>query len=178
MSDVVTMTVVGATYDSVEAAEADYESVKSLYYDLSLMDTFDAAVVFKKENGKVKIADKHEQPTLQGARSGAGWGLATGLVMVLFPAAAIGTGLLAATTGAGAAFGALMGHVVGGMSRDNLKTIGETLDYGQAGLIVVAATDLGDRVADALKTAQKIEKKAIKSDEKDLEKALEEAEVA
>jgi len=178
MSDYVTMTVFGATYDSVDAAEADYEAVKALYYDLNLMDTFDAAVLFKKENGKVKIMDKHEQPTRQGAWAGAGWGLATGLVMALFPAAAIGTGLLATTTGAGAAYGALLGHAVGGMSRGDLKDLGESLDYGQAGLVVVAATDVGDRIATALKSAGKVVKKEIKSDEKDLKESLKEAEAA
>ena len=129
MSDYVTMTVFGSTHDNVDAAEADHDAVKALYYDLGLMDTFDPAVLFKKENGKVKIVDKHEQPTRHGAWTGAGWGLASGLVLALFPAAAIGTGLLATTTGAGAAYGALLGHAVGGMSRGNLKDLGEALDY-------------------------------------------------
>ena len=43
-------------------------------------------------------------------------------------AAAIGGGLLAATTGGGAAIGAIAGHVSKGMSRSDLKELGEHLD--------------------------------------------------
>ena len=41
---------------------------------------------------------------------GGGVGLATGLVIALFPAAAIGGGLLLGATGTGALLGALAGH--------------------------------------------------------------------
>jgi uncharacterized membrane protein len=172
MSDYVTMSVVGATYDNVEAAESDFDLVKAMYFDLDLMDTFDAAVLKKNEKGKVKIVEKHEQPTRDGAWLGAGWGLATGLVAALFPAAAIGTGLLAMTTGTGAALGALAGHAVGGMSRGDLKDLGEGLDVGEAGLIVIAATDVGERVADTLAAAEHLFKSEIKADRKELEKEI------
>lgn len=172
MSNYVTMRAIAAAYDSVDAAEADYQVVKDLYYGLNLMDTFDAAVVVKNEKGKVKIVKKHEQPTRQGAWRGAGWGLAGGLVIALFPAAALSAGLLATSAGLGAMFGALAGHAVGGLSRSDLKDFGEVLDNGQAGLIVIAATDVGDRVAKALKSARKSMTKEIKVDEKELEKDL------
>lgn len=175
MNDHVTMTVYAATYESVDAAESDYDTVKALYYDWDAMDTFDASVVKKNEKGKVKIVKKHEQPTHDGGWIGAGWGLATGLLAALFPAAALGTGLLATTTGVGAAIGALAGHAVGGMSRGDLKDLGETLDLGQAGLVVVAETDVSQRVADALSSAQKVVSKEIKADRKALEKELKEA---
>ena len=79
MSDYVSMTVFAVRYENLDDAEADYKAVKDLYYDLGLMDTFDAAVLYKKDNGKVKIKEKHEQPTRHGGWVGAGWGLATGL---------------------------------------------------------------------------------------------------
>jgi uncharacterized membrane protein len=170
-----TLIAYAGTYASVDAAEADYEAVKSLYYDWDAVDTFDAAVLTKTDRGKVKIVKKHEQPTRQGAWAGAGWGLATGLVMALFPAAAIGTGLLAMTTGAGAALGALGGHVAGGMSRSDLKALGELLDEGQTGLVVIAATDVADRVADAMQSADRVLKADVKADQKDVERELEQA---
>ena len=67
-----------------------------------LIDAYDAAVIERKESGKVKIVRKHETPTRVGGVLGGGVGLATGLAIALFPAAAIGGGLLAATTGGGA----------------------------------------------------------------------------
>ena len=62
---------------------------------------------------------------------GGGVGLATGLVIALFPAAAIGGGLLAGTTAGGAVLGAVAGHAAAGMSRDDLKELGEELDAGK-----------------------------------------------
>ncbi len=174
MSNWVELTVFAAAYDNVDAAESDYDVVKAMYHDLDMMDSFDAAVIRKTEKGKVRIVNKHEQPTRDGAWLGAGWGLATGLVVSLFPAAAVGTGLLAAATGAGAALGALAGHAAGGMNRGDLKDLGETLDPGQAGLVVIAATDVGARVAEALKDARKVIKKAIKADRKSIESELRE----
>jgi uncharacterized membrane protein len=172
MSDFVSMTIYAATYKNLDTAESDYDTVKDLYSELDLMDTFDAAVIFKNENGKVKIVKKHEQPTRDSAWRGAGWGLATGLVIALFPAAAIGTGLLAVTTGSGAVIGALAGHSIGGMSRGDLKDLGEVLDIGQAGLIVIAATDVGARVADTFNAAEKVVNKEIKADQKSIEKEI------
>ena len=76
---------------------------------------------------------------------GAGIGLATGLVVALFPFAAVGAGLLVGTTAGGAILGSLSRHAAAGMSRHDLKELGEHLDAGQAGLVVVAVSDMGAR---------------------------------
>jgi Protein of unknown function (DUF1269) len=95
---------------------------------------------------------------------GAGVGLATGLVVALFPFAAIGGGLLAATTGGGAVLGAVAGHAAAGMSRHDLKELGEELDAGQAGLVVVAVSDMGAKIEQAMNKAKKLNAKALKAD--------------
>lgn len=163
------------TYSTVDGAMKDFEAIESLYNEHKVIDTFDAAVLEKQTNGKVKIVKKHEQPTRDGMKVGAGLGLATGLAIALFPAAVIGAGLLAATTGAGAVIGALAGHVAGGMSRRDLQELGETLDAGTAGLVVIAATDMESKVKTALKHAVKTIRKQVKADSKELEKELEHA---
>ena len=84
-------------------------------------------MIQRRDDGKVKIARKHETPTRVGGVLGGGVGLATGLVVALFPFAAIGGGLLAATAAGGTALGALAGHAAAGMSRDDLKELGESL---------------------------------------------------
>lgn len=178
MPDYDTFTVFGAAYTDAASAEADYEAVKSLYYDWDLMDTFDAAIVAKHDDGKVKIVKKHEQPTRQAGWRGAGIGLATGAIIALFPAAAIGGGLLAATTAGGAALGAVAGHVTGGMKRSDLKDLGEHLDSGQTGLIVVTATDLAKRVRAALEAANEVLEKDLKALEDELNKEVADAEAA
>jgi hypothetical protein len=83
---------------------------------------------------------------------------------VLFPFAAIGGGLIAATTGGGAVLGALAGHAAAGMSRHDLKELGENLDAGQAGLVVVGVSDMGAKIEKSMKKAKKVETKELKAD--------------
>jgi hypothetical protein len=82
----------------------------------------DAAVVERRADGKVKIAKHHETPTRVAGLLGGGIGLATGVVVALFPFAAIGGGLLVATAGGGAALGEVAGQVVAGMSRGDSRS--------------------------------------------------------
>src|SRR6516225_8556962 len=156
-------------YNDVRDADADYQAVKELHTQAGLIDSYDAAVVERRADGKVKITKKHETPTRVGGVLGGGAGLATGLVLVLFPFAAIGGGLLVATTAGGAVLGAVTGHAAAGMSRKDLKELGEHLDAGQAGLVVVAVSDMGAKVERAMKQARKVEARQLKADNAEIE---------
>jgi uncharacterized membrane protein len=145
--------VLAAAYDDTDAAVEDYEAVKALYREVRSSHDFDAAVIAKDESGKVHIVKKHEQPTRHGAAVGLGWGLAAGVAAVLFPP--VGIGIVGAGAG-GATIGAVTGHVSGGMSRGDLKDLGEALDAGQAGLIVVYETNLADQIAATIKAANRV----------------------
>jgi hypothetical protein len=83
--------------------------------------------------------------------------LAVGVTAALFPPVGIG---IATAGGAGAAIGGVAGHAAKGMSRGDLKELGETLDAGQAGLVVVYAFNLADQVAATIKAANRIVSKA------------------
>jgi len=159
-----TFIVFVGVYDNPSDADADYELVKDLHAKANLIDAYDAAVIEHRADGKVKITKKHETPTRVGGVLGAGVGLATGLVVVLFPFAALGGGLVAATTGGGAILGALAGHAAAGMSRHDLKELGENLDAGQAGLVVVGVSDMGAKIEKSMKKAKKVETKELKAD--------------
>jgi uncharacterized membrane protein len=148
-----TLYVIAAAYDDVDLAVADYEAVKELYRAVKTSHDFDAAVIAKDEDGKVRIVKKHEQPTRHGAAVGLGWGLAAGVVAALFPPVGIG---IAAAGGAGAAIGGVAGHASGGMSRGDLKDLGDALDAGQAGLVAVYETNLADQVAANIKAANRV----------------------
>lgn len=165
-----TLMVYAGVYDGVGDAEADYELVKELHTEAGLIDGYDAAVIERREDGKVKMVKKHETPTRVGGVLGGGIGLATGLVVALFPFAAIGGGLLAATTGGGAILGAVAGHAAAGMSRHDLKELGEHLDAGQAGLVVVAVSDMGAKVERAMNRAAKLQQKEITADTAKIER--------
>ncbi|HEY7012088.1 MAG TPA: hypothetical protein VH480_04975 [Streptosporangiaceae bacterium] len=156
-------------YNNAADANADYDLVKELHTKAGLIDVYDAAVIERNDHGKVKITKKHETPTRAGGVLGGGVGLATGLVVALFPFAAIGGGLLLATTGGGAILGAVAGHAAAGMSRHDLKELGEHLDAGQAGLVVVGMSDMGAKIERAMKNARKVETKELKADNAEIE---------
>jgi hypothetical protein len=62
------------------------------------------------------------------------------------------------------------GHAAAGMSRDDLKALGEHLDAGQAGLVVVAISDMGAKVEAAMERAEKLEQKQLKADTEEIER--------
>jgi uncharacterized membrane protein len=157
------MVVLGASYDSLEEAEADYEAVKAFYDEAGVGHLFDAAVLERGADGKVKVADKHEQST----RHGAWKGLAIGAVAAILPG--IGLGVAAA---AGAGIGAITGHIKGGMSNDDLKELGSVLEKGQAGLIVLYATNMADQVAALIKAENRFVSDAIDADADELARQL------
>ena len=165
-----TLIVYVGVYGDVEDAKADYELVKDLHTEADLIDAYDAAVIERREGGKTKVVKKHETPTRAGGVLGGGVGLATGVVVALFPFAAVGGGLLAGTTAGGAILGAVAGHAAAGMSRHDLKELGEHLDAGQAGLVVVAVADMGAKVEQAMTRAAKLEQKRLEADLAELER--------
>lgn len=163
MSEKDTLVVLGAAYDNVADAEADYEAVKALYEDAGVGHDFDAAVLVRGADGKVKVADKHEQST----RHGAWKGLAIGALTAILPGIGLGVG---AAVGAG--IGAVTGHIRGGMSNDDLRQLGAVLDKGQAGLIVLYATNMADQIAANIKAENRYVSEAIDADADELAKQL------
>ena len=152
-------------YDSVEDAKADLEELKELHRE-HVVGTYDAAVITKNEEGKVKIVDKIEKPTQHGGWAGLAVGAALGLI---FPPGVLVTGLL----GAGA--GALIGHLEGGMSRSDLKEIGESLDRSEAALIVVGEATIERAVEEATRRAKRELKKEVRADAREIERAIDKA---
>jgi uncharacterized membrane protein len=173
-----TLLVVVGVYGSVDDAKADYELVGDLHTEAGLIDAYDAAVIERTDKGKTKIVKKHETPTRVGGVLGGGIGLATGLVVALFPFAAVGGGLLAGTTAGGAILGAVAGHAAAGMSRHDLKELGEHLDEGTAGLVVVAVSDMGAKVERAMQRAEKLQRKQLEADVSEIEADVSEIERA
>jgi len=152
-------------YESVDDAKADLEALKEMHRE-HVVGTYDAAVVTKNEEGKVEIVDKIEKPTQHGGWAGMAVGAAMGL---LFPPGLLVGGLL----GAGA--GALIGHLEGGMSRSDVREVGEMLDNSEAALIVVGEATLERAVDEATERAKRDLKKEIRADAREMERAVDEA---
>lgn len=62
-----TYIVYAGIYADQAAAEADYQAVKDLHAEAGVIDSYDAAVISRHADGKVKITKKHETPTRVGA---------------------------------------------------------------------------------------------------------------
>jgi uncharacterized membrane protein len=167
MSEKDTLVVLGASYDSVSDAEVDYEAVKALYANAGVGHDFDAAIVERGADGTVKVAKKHEAST----RHGAWEGLAIGAATAILPGIGLGVG---AAVGAG--IGAVAGHMKGGLKDSDLKELGEVLDKGEAGLIVIYATNMADQVAASLKAEDRFVSDAIDADADALAKQIRDAE--
>jgi len=175
MSEKDTLLVLAASYDRLADAEADYEAVKALYYSAAASHDFDAAVLDRDEQGKVRVVRKHEQPTRHGAAVGLGWGLAIGAVCAIFPPIGI-VGGLAVGGGAGAVIGAVTGHVKGGLDDADLKQLGDVLNKGQAGLVAVYAVNMADQIAASIKAQDKFISKEIDANADELAKQIKAAE--
>jgi len=169
-----TVVVLANQYDAEADALADYDAVRKLYTDLGIIETYDAAVLTRTPDGKVKIVKRVEEPTRQGGAIGLIAGLAIGLAVALFPAISLGAGLLGGGA-IGAGIGALAGHVAGGMKRSDLKDLGELLDNGKSGLLVVAATDVEAKVDAAITRAKKRAKARLQADTDALKKEIDHA---
>ena len=66
-------------------------------------------------------------------------------------------------------------HVTAGPRRADLKDLGEQLDDGHSGLVVVAASDLADRVGQAIRHASRLTSKQLTADETALERDIDTA---
>ena len=150
-----------ATYPSEAAAQDDYQVVKDAHA-AGLVGSYDAAVVTKDARGKV-----HENKDETTTRKGAWWGAAAGAAVgVIFPPAVLGAAAV------GAAVGGISGHLAKGMSRSQAKQLGDFIDPGQAGLVVVGESKVEEAIKKAVTRAEKQTAQELDVDPKDIDKTL------
>ena len=153
-----------ATYPDDDAAQADYQVVKDLHAR-GVVGSYDAAVVTKDADGKV-----HENKDETATRHGAWWGIAAGAAIgVIFPPAVLGAAAV------GGVVGGVSGHLAKGMSRSEAKELGDFIDPGQAGLVVVGESKVKEAVQKAVTRDVKETAKDLGVDPKDLDKAMQQA---
>jgi uncharacterized membrane protein len=165
---------IAAQYASEDEAVADFDQIHKHYKDAGKHASFDAAVVVRDLEGKVSIPKRDDGAKHHGARKGLAIGIASGIVVALFPAVALGGALLVGG-GAGAGIGALAGHISNKASAEDLKTISETLDAGSAGIVVVVDPDDADEIQNLLTHATKVTRKDIAVDEEQLDNEVQDA---
>jgi uncharacterized membrane protein len=153
-----------AIYDNHTDAEADYVGVAELHA-AGAIGTYDAAVI-EKGDGKVHV-HKTEKPTQHGAWTGIAVGAVAG---ILFPPSIVGSALV------GGAAGGVIGHLHKGLSRGDLKDLGEALDDGEAALIVIGESKIEEQLEKATKRARKLLEKQVDADAEEFKRELREAE--
>jgi uncharacterized membrane protein len=154
-----------ATYANQADAFADYDSLLDLH-TAKLIGTYDVALIIKDGDGKVHVS-KHEKPTQHGAWGGIAVGAVVG---ILFPPSVIGAAAV------GGLVGGVGGHLRRGMSRGDAKELGELLEGGEAALIVIGESRVGEELDKALTRAEKSVEKEIDADSKEFKRELEAAE--
>jgi uncharacterized membrane protein len=153
-----------ATYPDEAAAQDDYQVVKNAHA-AGLVGSYDAAVVTKGANGKV-----HENKDETSTRHGSWWGIAAGAAVgAIFPPAVL------ASAAVGGVAGGITGHLAGGMSRSEAKQLGDFIDPGQAGLVIVGESKVEDAMKKAVTRAEKQTAQELGVDPKDIDKALQQA---
>lgn len=173
-----TSAIFAAAYPTVAAAESDYDAVIELHRDLPLNDYYDIALVSRASDETIRVLRKHESAEGVQALEGAGIGLASGLVLAIFPAIALTGALAVGTTAAGAAIGAITGHVSKGVSRADLREVAQVLVEGEAGLIVVASAESEKYLEGAIVTADRQIRKEVQADRAALRQALQDVGVS
>ncbi len=150
-------------YALEEDARADFMAIKNSHA-IGLIGKYDSALFTKKGDGKVKV--KNTDSTTRA--KGIGWGAAVGgVVGLLFPPALIGSAIV------GAAGGGLIGSVAKGWSHGDIKDLGEALEAGEWGVVLVCESTLDVAVDRVLKQAMKAERKEISDEDGEIRKALE-----
>ncbi|MFL6288938.1 MAG: DUF1269 domain-containing protein [Actinomycetes bacterium] len=149
------------TYPDEATARSDYDIVKALH-SVDAVGSFDAAVVTKDADGKVHV-DKDETATRTGGWLGVGVGA---LVGILFPPAILGSAVV------GGVVGGISGHLWKGMSRSDVKELGDTIDAGQAALVVIGEITVSKALEKAELHAVKETKREVDASFKELEKAI------
>jgi uncharacterized membrane protein len=153
-----------ATYPSEAAARDDYQVVKGLHSS-GLVGSYDAAVITKDANGKV-----HENKDETATRHGAWWGVAAGAAVgLIFPPGVLGAAAV------GGVIGGVSGHLAKGMSRSRAKELGDFIDPGDAGLIVVGESKVSDAIHKAVTRAEKEIAEDLDVPPKDIDKTLQDA---
>ena len=152
------------TYPSEAVAQGDYDVVKDLHA-AGAVGSYDAAVITKDASGKVHV-NKDETST----RHGTWGGIAAGaLVGLLFPPSII------ASAAVGGAVGGVGGHLRKGLSRSDVKELGELIDAGEACLLVIGETTIQSAIDNAALKADKHVEKQLDVDSKDVDTAVVEA---
>ena len=153
-----------AIYDEIADAEADYEAV----FDLHARRRDRNLRLRRDPKGRGRQGPRHEDREADPARRldrRRRWGLGRDHLPARDHRRAV--------VGAGA--GGLIGHLRGGISRDDLKELGDELEAGSAAVIVIGESKIEEQLEKATTRANKLIEKQIDADADELKREIDAA---
>ena len=138
--------VVAATYGDLPEADAVFSAVELMYEERGSMSAFDAVTIGRKASGEARFGSRHLQRRAGEGDEIPGWSLAAGLAAASYPS--VGVDLSAEWLEEFEVLSASAGFVQRALDRRVLKDLGEHLDSGPAGLIVVCRPALEEPVVE------------------------------
>lgn len=141
--------VFGAAYEDVADAMVDFAELQDMHVEGEIAD-YDAGIVTKEPSGMLVLSNGDSTGHFKGAAAGATVGAVLGAV---FPPSMLGLAALGAA--AGAAIGGLKKHI----GRGDIKSLGELLEPGESGILIVTER-VSDKAVGAL-LSRSIRKKII-----------------
>jgi hypothetical protein len=142
------MVLATARYATRDQAVAAFKTVWGARHQ-GEFDHTAIAVLTKDQHGQLQV-ERHDSTAKH-----FGWGgaiLGAALCVIAPP---VGVATLAATTGGTAAVGGLVGHFWHTIPKDKVAELGDLLESGESGLLIVAVNHKGDDITPLLLDAEK-----------------------
>ncbi|HMS46216.1 MAG: hypothetical protein WAX12_15640 [Candidatus Microthrix subdominans] len=146
------VTVAVATYASKALAEQDFDTIHGVKH-AGQIDHLAVAVVQKEADGTLSI-DRHNTSAKHAA-----WGtgvLGGALTVISAPLGIVFLGPVVATGAVWAGVGGLAGHFWKNIPKDEVRKMGDLLERGAAGLVIVAVNPQGIDVEGLLTNAESV----------------------
>jgi uncharacterized membrane protein len=163
MADERPLVVYAGAYALEADARYDFEATKAAHR-AGLIGRYESALFSKDGNGSVRVLNTDSATRASGAK----WGLVTGAVVgLLFPPSIL-AGLIW-----GGGIGTLVGHLAKGWGHKDIRELGEALEGGQSGVVVIAEATSVLAVDRLLTRADRVVRKQIEDEQEAIRRALE-----
>lgn len=165
MDDAKTLFLYAGEYATAHEARDDFNAIHTAKAE-GWIGKYQAALLEKSEDGAVKVLDTTSTTRTAGAK----WGAAIGAVMgLVFPPSIL------VGAGAGSLLGAGAGNIAKGWFAGDIKIIGENLQAGHAGILLIAEATPDVAADRILARALTAESHRLKDQADEARKALEES---
>jgi uncharacterized membrane protein len=150
-----------AVYDDTVRADEDFAAIEDAAGDRGV-HLHDLAIVRHQEGGRVEFVRRDARSAAHGAEAGV---IVGALVGILFPPA-LPALLVGAAAGGG--LGGLIGHLWRGLSRDDLRELGEAVEEGETAIVAIGTARGMELIEAALRHAVRTVRREIDADLGDL----------